>query len=183
MRSGACLSSGLGSRSGSAFLTMPKTMSSFRNFKNRVHTLKWYLFSGNRYTCGMPFSNKWIASYVRKKAFSFKRKRRRQLSAESNAGKRNWHMMKGCTWILADKIWRDLIFIILMLYLIFSIFTFFIKFRRFIAAVCFSFSIINSNMLELQDFHDISISQHLLNSVANTGEPSVSFFPRLLLNF
>ena len=119
MRSGACLSSGLGSRSGSAFSTMPKTMSSFRNFKNRVHTLKWYLFSGNRYTCGMPFSNKWIASYVRKKAFSFKRKRRRQLSAESNAGKRNWHMMKGCTWILADKIWRDLIFIILMLYLIF----------------------------------------------------------------
>ena len=71
----------------------------------------------------------------------------------------------------------------------FSIFPFFIKHRRFIVVICFSFSIINSNLLKLRDFYDISISQHLLNSVyvGNTGESSVCFFPRLfsrlLLNF
>ena len=63
----------------------------------------------------------------------------------------------------------------------FSIFPFFIKHRRFIVVICFSFPVINSNMLELQDFYDLSISQHLLNSVyvRNTGESSVCFFPRL----
>ena len=63
----------------------------------------------------------------------------------------------------------------------FPIFLFFIKCRRFIVAVCFSFSIIISNLLELRDFHDISTSQHLLNSVyvGNTGEPSVCFVPWL----
>ena len=92
---GARFFSGPGSRSGSGFSMMSKTMNSFRNFKKRVHKLKWWLFSGNRYTCGITFSNNWIASYVRKKELSFRRKVRRHLSAKSNMGKRNWHMMKG----------------------------------------------------------------------------------------
>ena len=49
-------SSGPGSRSGSGFQTMPKTNSSFRNFKNRVHSLKWWLFSG--------ISNRFIVIYI-----------------------------------------------------------------------------------------------------------------------
>ena len=92
---GARFSSGPESRSGSGFSRMPKTLNSFRNFKNRVHTLKCWLFPGNRYTCGIPFDNNWIASYVRKKELSFKSKMRRHLPAESNMGKRNWHIMKG----------------------------------------------------------------------------------------
>ena len=46
---GVCFSLGPGSRSGPGFSMMPKTMSRFINFENRVHTLKWWLFSGNRY--------------------------------------------------------------------------------------------------------------------------------------
>ena len=85
------------------------------------------------------------------------------------------------TWKFADKIWRDLKLIILMFSLIFRSSFFSSKCRRFIVAVCFSFSIIISNLLELRDFHDIFTSQHLLNSVhvGNTGEPSVCFVPWL----
>ena len=39
---------------------------------------------------------------------------RRHLPAESNMGKRNWHMMKVGTWKFADKIGRELILSILM---------------------------------------------------------------------
>ena len=48
----------------------------------------------NRYTYGIPFSKNWIVSHVRKKDLYFKKKAERHLSAESNMGKRNWHMMK-----------------------------------------------------------------------------------------
>ena len=147
---------------------MPKTISSFRNFKNRVHTLKWWLFSGisKTYTCGIPLSNNWIAPYVRKKALSFfKSKVGRHLSAASNMGKRNWRMMKG--WHM--KLWwknRTRTYTHYPhVFSNFSFFPFFTKLRRFIAAVCFSFSINNSNLLELRNFQDIFISQHLLNSV------------------
>ena len=50
------------------------------------------------------------------------------------------------------------------------------KVERYLST--FSFSMINSNFLELRVLHDISISQNLLDSacVENTGEPSVCFF-------
>ena len=104
-------------------------------------------------------------------------------------GKENDTWWKVGTWRFAEKIGRKLILIILIGFSNFSIFPFFIKRRRFIVAVCFSFSINNSNLLELRDFQDISGSQHLLNSVyvRNTGEPSACFFSwlfcRLILNF
>ena len=44
----------------------------------------------------------------------------------------------------------------------FSIVPFFVKRRRIIVTVCFSFLFINSNMLELRNFPDVSIPQHLL---------------------
>ena len=170
---------------------MPKTIKSFRNFKNRVHTLKWWLFSciSKRYTCGIPLSNNWIASYVRKKELSFKSKVGRHLSAASNMGKRKWHMIKGWYMDICRKNRTRTYTHYPHVFSNFSIFPFFTKRRRFIVAVCFSFSINNSNFLELRDSHDISGSQHLLNSVyvRNTGEPSACFFSwlfcRLILNF
>ena len=95
-----------GSGSGSGFSMMPKTMSSFRNFKNNVNRLKWWLFSGSRYTCGITFSNNWIVSYVRKKELSFKICLLNQ----------TWRKLtdtwwKVGTWKFAYKIWRYLIWL------------------------------------------------------------------------
>ena len=102
-------------------------------------------------TCVISLDNNWIASYVRKKELSFKRKVGRHLSTESSMGIRNLLMMKR---------------------------------RRFIVTVYFSFSIINSNLLEPQDFHDVLV--HLKFSINwKFRWPSGLFFLvfcRLLLN-
>ena len=65
----------------------------FHKLQNRVHTLKLWLLSGNRYTCSIPFSNNWIASYVRKKEF-FKKESKKAPVCWIKMRKRNWHMMK-----------------------------------------------------------------------------------------
>ena len=94
-------------------------------------------------------------------------------------GKRNWHMKGSHDEKCADKIIcsQELILIILMFSLISRSSLSSSNVGDSLFVVCFSFSIINSSLLGFWDFHDILISQHLLNSVyvGNTGEPSVCF--------
>ena len=148
-------------------------MSVLRHFKQEY---LWYT----------PFSNNWIASYVRKKRKESRKApvcRIKHGEKKLTPGERFTHES-----LLIQQEENLYSLIILMFFPNFSIFPFFIKCRQFIVVVCFNFSIINSILLQLRDFHDISISQHLLNSVhiENTGEPSVCFLPwffcRLLLN-
>ena len=77
--------------------------------------------------------------YVRKRELSFKRKMVRHLSAASNIGKRNWHVMKGwhikICWKNRTRTYTHYPHV----FSNFSIFPFFIKRRRFIVAICFSF--------------------------------------------
>ena len=125
-----------------------------------------------------------------KQKIIFQKESRKIPTCRIKHGEKNWHMMKDShmkvSWQNRTRTCTHYPHFFLSN---FSIFPFFIKHRRFIVIICFSFSIINSNLLELQDFYDLSISQHLLNSVyvRNTGESSVCFFPRLFcrifLNF
>ena len=132
-----------------------------------MHTLKWWLFTdiSKRYTCGIPPSNNWIASYTRKKKI-FQKENGKAPVCWIKHGEKNWHMMKGWHMKICWKNRTGTYTHYPYVFFNFSIFPFFINRRRFIVAVCFSFSINNSNLLELRDFQDISISQHLLNLVS-----------------
>ena len=85
--------------------------------------------------------------------------------------------LQNTSWRLFPTWWQGLILIILMFSLTSRSSLSLSNVGDLSFVVCFSFSI-NSNLLELRDFYDISISQHLLNSVyvGNTGEFSVCFF-------
>ena len=104
-------------RSRPGFQTMPKTISSFRNFKNRVHTLKWWVFSSisKRYTCGIPFSNNSIAHLVlEKNNYLSKGKWEHICLLHQTWRKETDTWWKVGTWKFTEKVGWELILIILM---------------------------------------------------------------------
>ena len=171
-------------------------MSNFRNFKNRVHTLKWWLFSDKRYTCyvktaiicSIPvvYLSVTTESYLmlEKNNYLLKESEKTPVRWIKHGEKKLTHDFG--TWKFADKIGREPILIILMFSLIFR--------------SSLSSSNVGDSLLRLVsvlllstptswNFEISMTSWHLLNSVyvGNTGETTVYFLPwlfcRLLLIF
>ena len=100
------------------------------------------------------FQQKLDLILYQQKIIIFQKESGRHLSAEPSMRKRNSHE-KRCAHenlqIKQNENHYPYVFFN------FQIFPFFVKRRRLNNTVCFIFSIINSNLLELQNFHEVSI--------------------------
>ena len=133
-----------------------------------------------------------------RKKNNFKKRKWRHLSAKSRKRKRNSHVVKGWQTTFADNTGRGLTHYPHVFYN-FSIYQFFAQGRLFIVTVCFIISIINYNLLEVQNFQDVSTSLQNFHDVLaphqiqyDMLEIQVNFRPvfnfpwlfcKLLLNF